>query len=210
MGLPTVCIVIPTHDGRVHCQTMAGCLQAVIELPGRVRVEKAGGSFLPILRDRLTRTFLDSEASYMLCLDSDIGWASSDLVKLLETEKDMVSGVYTKKQKDREIPAKQLKGGAVEGPLLECEYVPGGFLLVSRAAVERMVGAYRDLEYRADVGRLWGLWYPSFDRETGYDGEDVAFVRRWRKLGGKVWLHTGVVLSHWGEQCYLPELAASS
>lgn len=199
---PGVFVAIPTHDGRVHCQTMAGCLQALQSPEVLVQIDQMGGSFLPILRDKLTRRFLDSPATHMLCVDSDIGWGVEHLLKLLAVGRDFVSGVYCKKQENLEIPVKTT--GVTDGPLAECEYVPGGFMLVTRECVERMVGRYRDLAYNTELGTTWALWLPTLEHPTGYDGEDVAFCRRWRKMGGSIWMHSGVVVDHYGERRYSP------
>ena len=167
---------------------------------GRITFEVQGGSFLPRNRDILTTRFLDSEATHMLCIDSDIGWTPGHAQTLLDSGKEFVSGCYPKKQPDREIPAKLT--GRNEGLLWEAEHVPGGFLLLSRAVVERMVGAYRKLEYTSGPHRCWALWAPLFENGGSYDGEDVAFCRKARTIGIEIWLHQGVVLKHYGEHCF--------
>jgi hypothetical protein len=68
-----------------------------------------------------------------------------------------------------------------------------------------MMGAYAALQYESgSMGRLWALWSMMFDSETPYSSEDVSFCRRWFALGGEIWLHTGVVLRHFGDFGYLP------
>lgn len=197
-------IAIPTHNGWIHGNAVAGILQLFIALPNKCQVEKLGGSFLPMQRDQLTRRFLHSNAEWLLCLDADVGFTAEDVIALLATKKDFVSGTYVKKQPDRQIPAKTVSPANVIGPLAECEHVPAGFMLVHRTVIERMIGAYAKLAYGTPSGTQWALWHPTFTLETGYDGEDVAFCRRWRAIGGQIWLHTGVVLTHFGEHGYLP------
>jgi hypothetical protein len=68
-----------------------------------------------------------------------------------------------------------------------------------------MAGAYRNLQYQVKgFGLITGLWSPTFEQGVSYAGEDVAFCRRWRQLGGEVWLHRGVVLEHYGETVFTP------
>lgn len=138
----------------------------------------------------------------MLCVDSDIGWTAADVQALLDVGVDVISGTYCKKQPNREIPARLI--GDTDGVVKEAEYVPGGFLLVTRAAVERMVGAYRHLMYQTHRGPAWALWAEMFETGESYSGEDVSFCRRWRAVGGKIWIHTGVVLKHTGDQVFTP------
>lgn len=170
----------------------------------RIRIQTQVGSILPRNRDILTAQFIESPATHMLCIDSDIGWKPEHVQALLDTGKDFISGTYCKKQEDRGIPA-GLTGKRV-GQLLEADYLPGGFLLLSRACIERMVGAYREMEYMAPpFGRIWALWAPLFEQGVTYAGEDVAFCSRWKKIGGEMWMHRGVVLEHYGELAYVPK-----
>jgi hypothetical protein len=78
--------------------------------------------------------------------------------------------------------------------------IPAGFLKVTRAAVERFKEAYPELifgpksEY-VDLfnhGAHKGLWW----------GEDFAFARRWRDLGGDVVLMPNLNITH-----HLPDKA---
>lgn len=201
---PSVFIAIPVHDGRIHYATARGCFETLLGLPHAVQVEARTGSFLPMQRDDLTLQFLESSASHMLCVDSDVGFRFKDVQALFAADKDFVAGCYPKKQPDRALPVRLTDPFNQEGSLIECEFVPGGFSLIKREAVERMVGAYRKWTYRSTSGTFpVALWLPTFELGSqGYDGEDVAFCRRWRALGGKIWLHSTVWLEHYGELKY--------
>jgi hypothetical protein len=199
MTLPSLFVCTPVHSSWLYQGYVSGCLRAMSYFRDRIAVEIHSGSFLPRNRDILTSRFLDSKASHMMCIDSDVGWEPEHVQLLLDSGKDFVSGCYPKKQANREIPAKLT--GHHEGDLWEAEYVPGGFLLMSRACVERMVGAYRNLEYMAGPIRCWALWASLFENDS-YDGEDVSLCRRWTRLGGQIWLHQGVSLKHHGEFTY--------
>jgi hypothetical protein len=81
-------------------------------------------------------------------------------------------------------------------------HAAAGFLLLTRACVERMVAAHPELEYKTPQGPAWALWSPIF---TGKPyGEDTSFCARWRALGEKIWAHSQVILKHYGESVYLP------
>lgn len=192
---PSLFVATPLHTPVVHLAWASGCLKATVAFAGRIAVQTNVGSLLPRNRDILTAMFMKSGASHMLCVDSDIGWTPEDANALLATGKDFVSGTYCKKQEDHGLPV-GLNGEKQEGQhLFSAEWVPGGFLLLSRACLERMFGAYRFLDYdQAPWGSLCGLW--SARPESPNAGEDVAFCRRWREIGGDIWLHRGVVLGH--------------
>lgn len=198
----TLFVGIPLHNGLIHRHCVAGMLQTQIAFRGRCDFETMVGSILPRNRDILTAKFLDSPATHMLCVDSDIGFTPIDVQQLLDTEKDFVSGCYSKKQPDREIPAKL--NGLVDNGVLGAVYAPAGFMLLSRECVERMVGAYRKYEYITEHGRAWAIWSPPVGPGMPYVGEDIAFCNRWTDIGGSIWVHPGVVLNHYGDHCYSP------
>jgi hypothetical protein len=95
-----------------------------------------------------------------------------------------------------------------EGDLVAAHYAAAGFLLLTRACIERMVAAYPELEYESAHGPAWALWAPIFDVHPY--GEDAAFCKRWRMLGGQIWAHSRVVLKHYGDSAYLPMTADDS
>jgi hypothetical protein len=95
--------------------------------------------------------------------------------------------------------------GERDGELLGCDWAPGGFLLIARPVIERMLGAYSALQYMTeDKHRVVALWSMMFDKDTPYSSEDVSFCKRWTRLDGKIWAHPGVVLKHYGEAAFLP------
>jgi hypothetical protein len=138
----------------------------------------------------------------MLCIDSDIGWLPEHVDKLLGANKDFVTGLYARKQADRTL-ASPLTDQR-EGALIEAHYAAAGFLLMTRACIERMVSAHPELRYETPHGEAWGLWAPLFERRPY--GEDASFCVRWRRVGGKIWAHSEVILKHYGDHEYLPDV----
>lgn len=220
MGIATLYLCTPTHDGRVHIPFHRGCLRTTTVFHERIQIASRAGPLVARNRDMLTDGFLDSPATHMLCVDSDIGFGPEQVQALLDLQLPFVAGTYSKKQANREIPADYTgetrgapfatlfadgrRGAVIDRPLWKCNYVPAGFMLLERATVERMAGAYLRLQYQVTgMGLITGLWSPEFGRGS-YAGEDVAFCRRWRELGGEIWMHRGVVLEHHGDQVYLP------
>lgn len=221
--LPSIYVCTPSHTTKLDRTWVFGAMQAQLAFRGRIVVDDQVGSILPRNRDMLTDKFLDSGASHMLCVDSDIGWHPAQVQALLDTGKPFISGTYCKKQANCEIPAKftgrregapfatmtsnpKNRGEILQQPLWEAIDVPAGFLLLERQVVERMVGAYRNMMYTIpNLGMMWALWYPLFEPGVTYSGEDIAFCSRWRKIGGEIWMHRGVVLPHYGMSAFVPD-----
>jgi hypothetical protein len=87
-------------------------------------------------------------------------------------------------------------------------YAGTGFMLMRRSCLERMVLAYPQTKY--DVAHVYPMpavpsqnQYALFDCmiEPGtniYLSEDFTFCRRWRDIGGKIWLDPQSRLTHYG------------
>lgn len=103
--------------------------------------------------------------------------------------------------------------------LVKAGYAGTGFMLISRSAIARMVEAYPQTRYRridAPVGQensasvhandAYALFDCMIDPETStYLSEDFTFCKRWRDIGGEVWLDTALELSHTGPSTFIGE-----
>ena len=138
----------------------------------------------------MLRKALDAMATTIVFIDHDLSWDAQDLLTLIEAEGDVVSGNYRFKKDDVEfmgtlipdihgLPQVRADGG------LKAHFIPAGFLKITRNAVSRFIAAYPELTYGdrcnpcVDLfnhGAHDGMWY----------GEDFAFSRRWRELGGEI------------------------
>ena len=201
MSSPVFFLGTPLHDARVHQAYLAGAMELSAALPQQLILSEVTRPFLPVSRDVLTAQFLRSPATHFLCVDSDIGFRAADVQRLLVAQKDFVSGIYATKDAERRLTSPLSRRR--EGDLIEVNYAAAGFLLLTRACVERMVQAHPELEYHTPDGRLWALWSPIFDVRPY--GEDASFSKRWRALGGQIWAHSGVVLEHHGDIAFLPK-----
>lgn len=164
--------------------------------------QDVGCPYISHARAGMTRRALDAGADVIVYLDYDLSWDPTDLVKLLETEGDVVSGLYRFKKDEEEYMGTlicgtdarpQVRGdGAIRG-----DKVPAGFLKVTKAAVQRFMRSYPELlygdpdRYSVDLfnhGAWKGVWY----------GEDYAFSRRWVECGGEIWIVPDLDLCHHG------------
>lgn len=200
--LDKIFVATPLYNGTVSHHYLRGALETQRHFPGCVEFSIATGTYIAENRERLTRKFLESKCRFLLFIDSDIGWTVEDIELLIQAERDIVSGVYVKKI-DKTLAAEILREGATRNTedLTECVWVPGGFLLIQRSVIENMSTIYGE--------RNEPLWAYQYEGRK-FVGEDVAFCRRWRALGGQVWLHNRVLVKHIGEQVctvYPPDLS---
>ncbi len=195
-------IATPIHDARVHGVYMAGVLSASHTFPG-CGWQLCNGTSLMRQRDVLVDEFAKSSCSHLLFVDSDISWSASDARKLFETGEDFVGGTYCRKSATRPLTANLLPNQ--RGELIEATHVGTGFLLVSRRAIGRLLDAYKADSYTSAGVERTALFQQDIHEGT----EDLSFCRRWRAIGGQVWLHTGVVLPHFdGNTAYVADVSA--
>lgn len=97
-------------------------------------------------------------------------------------------------------------------------YAGTGFQLIKRKVFERMITAYPETKYKAAHAfprssnaseNLYALFDCMIDPETGvYLSEDYAFCRRWRAIGGEIWLDLTSKLVHTGNYSFRGNAAA--
>src|ERR1700730_5409322 len=101
---PTVFIATPMYGGMA-----AGIYTAsMVQLPAvflRNRVDSlyvfsSTESLVPNARNVLTHEFLESQATHLMWIDADIGFNAMDIVSMLIADKDIVCGIYPKKEID--------------------------------------------------------------------------------------------------------------
>jgi hypothetical protein len=87
-------------------------------------------------------------------------------------------------------------------------YAGTGFMLIKRQVLTTMMAAYPHLRYAASHVAAspnpspyqYALFDCMIEPETGvYLSEDYTFCRRWRDLGGEIWLDTQGSLIHVGQ-----------
>lgn len=141
-------------------------------------------------RNYCVQSFLDSGASHMMFIDADIEFNPADVLSLLQlcdedTDKDIVAGVYPKKNISWEKVVKAVNKGfadknpndlqnfvgdyvmgvAEEGTYQMDQLIPvneagTGFMMIKRSVFEKFAEAYPELKYS-----------PDHKRNKGFDGE---------------------------------------
>ncbi len=105
-----------------------------------------------------------------------------------------------------------------EGDFATGTYAGTGFQLIKRGVFERMMKAYPELKYAGAHAfprpaqkseNLYALFDCMIEPETGvYLSEDYSFCRRWRALGGDIWLDLQSKLDHCGSYTFRGNAAA--
>lgn len=153
---------------------------------------------LPHGRNELVEQFMESGAERLVFVDDDMSWEPGALVRLAHHAVDVVGGAGRAKESDERYCVTWLDKPELwsnEAGLIEVKSIGAAFLAISRAAIERLRGAGRT--YIGDLDRVLHChFYVPFEGGVFF-GEDAAFCRDWRALGGEIWLDPDITLGHW-------------
>jgi glycosyltransferase involved in cell wall biosynthesis len=157
--------------------------------------------YISAARATMLRAALDAKADVVVFIDHDVAWRPADLVKLIQTDGDVVAGTYRVRLDDEQYMG-QLQVDDSNRPIarasdgaLRSNLAPAGFLKVTKEAIDRFMVAYPELCY----GPQYHLSIDLFNHgvhERIWWGEDYSFSRRWRACGGDLWTVPDLSIDH--------------
>lgn len=174
-----------------------------------VMVSEVGCPYISAARSTLLRKALDAKANIIVFIDHDLSWRPEDLLKLIETEGDVVSGLYRFKREPVEFMGRILLDEVDSKPIVrddgavEAFCIPAGFLKITRNAVNTFIRAYPELIYGEACNPCIDLFNHGAHLGTWY-GEDYAFSRRWRDQCGLIWVVPDLTLTHHTKDAEFP------
>jgi hypothetical protein len=194
-------------------------------------------------RNMCVSAFLQSTASHLLFVDSDIAFNSGAAERLVACDKDVISIPYPLKDINWEKGMHMIKEGKIKTEkdlrhksfyrypfkvensneikikdgVIEVTHSPTGFMLIKREVFTKMIKAYPNL--RIDQEQIvngkneklldfWNFFDTQFDPEKhSYTGEDFAFCKRWKDIGGTCHAWIMDYITHVGEHQYTGRFA---
>jgi hypothetical protein len=180
-------------------------------------------SLVPNARNVLTHQFLESNATHLMWIDSDIGFNAMDIVTMLMADRDVVCGIYPKKEVDWARVAEAVKSGVppeelsnhaglfavnllddsargyADDPdrLLEVAAAGTGFMLIKRGVFDALSEVVP--EYVPDRIPIKEYYATSTDPDSGrLITEDYHFCRLARSHGFKIYAAPWARLAHAG------------
>lgn len=160
--------------------------------------------YISAARANMLRAALDAKADIIVYLDYDVSWRPEDLLKLIETEGDVVAGTYRCKVDQGETPEFYMGAWEVNEDFtpkcradgaISAKLIPAGFLKITRDGVDRFMVQYPELCY----GPMYHLSVDLFNHgvhDRLWWGEDYSFARRWRDKCGDIWLVPDLSIDH--------------
>jgi hypothetical protein len=122
MSQPTVFIATPMYGG----QCAGWYTQSILEMvnvfsQNNIKAQFSfmfNESLITRARNALAHQFLKTDATHLMFIDSDIRFRPQDIVKMLEVDKEIICGIYPKKEinwttvkqaMDKDVAQDQLK-----------------------------------------------------------------------------------------------------
>jgi hypothetical protein len=193
-------------------------------------------SLITRARNHMANEFLrEAQFTHLFFIDADLGFEAEALLKFLAFDKDLVCGVYPLKRmniaalrtstaaNDTIAEAASYTYSSsitinesnlpVQG-FLRADYGATGFMLIRRQVFERMAAAYPDLRYGGDHAMRKGeteapvkfAFFDTMISDGEYLPEDYSFCKRWRGIGGEIWVDLESRFSHIGTHVFAGDL----
>lgn len=195
------CVPTMTRPHQATLDSLAASIQ-LIKAAGwdEGMVSEIGCPYISAARSTMLRKALDVKADVIVFIDHDVSWQPADLLKLIETEGDVVSGIYRFKvddkveymgvlDDDKGMPKVRADGA------IKATRVPAGFLKITRNAVNKFMQAYPHLMYGEASSPSVDLFNHGAHKGAWW-GEDYAFSRNWIDAGGEIWIVPDLSINH--------------
>ncbi len=217
-------VATPAYAGQVTMNYFMSSIRAMsVLLSNRIEILfnlKAGDGLIGRTRAQMVNDFLQTDATHLMFIDSDIGYDPQDIILMLDAEQDVVCGIYRKRQPTVAFPfcpLEQKEVPMIRGAM-EIKYGPTGFMLFRRAVIERMIAAYPERRCMIDDGGWYNQtnldsydFFPTPIDENGmFLSEDYGFCRLFRQIGGKIHMMPHISLIHTGPCDFSGETVADT
>lgn len=165
-----------------------------------------GSAVVQWARDEVVDLFLQSDATRLFWIDSDMVWEPEQFMRLLALSqyRDVICAAYpAKKEQPTFYVNWDAQAGLVQSEygLVEINGIGLGFTVIARHVVEQLAAnapkVFDDVSKR-DLAAVFRIDSTNGKRR----GEDMAFFSDVRELGHKVWLDPAVDLGHVGTKTY--------
>lgn len=206
--MKTVLIASPSHDGKVdvwHCAALTET--AKIGLTKNINIIPIYMSFDALVQrarnDIFQMVYMNDIIDDLIFIDCDIDWNPSDIFKLLDYNHEIVAVPVPKKSDYEQYNIKSLTKMEIndEG-LVEVDGVGTGFMRIRKDAVKKIYersDEYTEPHKEKPVRMVFNI--DIIDGELY--SEDMVFCKKWKDLGGKIYIDPSIVCGHSGTKKWI-------
>jgi len=232
VSTPSVMIATPMYGGMCTGHYVEGLLKTMSKLrQNNIPVFWAhimNESLITRARNELARVFLEGDCDYLMFIDADIGFGGDDILHLMAADKDVVCGLYPKKEVNWEQVKKAARDGkddlqdhggsfvfnmigaadaaTDESGVVEVRHAGTGFMLIKRGVFTALaphvptyrVSTHKDAENNYVKPLTHEFFATSIDDTGALLSEDYHFCELVRAHGGNIFVHPFIKLEHVG------------
>jgi hypothetical protein len=164
-------------------------------------------SILERARNMIVADFMSSECTHLLMIDSDQGWDSEKIIKMLDFDKEFISGAVPIKDPNGENYALSIHVNLDDTPkvdkdgLLSASMIGSAFIMLKRELFEKMMIQYSSL-YCPSVNMNYYSFF-EITKSPVFLGEDVTFCKRWVDMGGEIKIMPDINMTHIGKKVFM-------
>lgn len=235
-----ICIATPMYGGNckgVYTESLINLLMVLSKAGHQVVYTKIyNESLITRARNALVREFYLSGSDAMLFIDADHGFNAEDVLKMIESGKDLIGAIYPMKNINwedvrnavllQEENLEQYSGffsanfpiGEVTMNLnepTEAVNVATGMMFITKKVFDTMAPNCKTYAPHGNTGEMDmnSKVVEFFATEIDEDGvllsEDYYFCKKWQELGGKVYAAPWVRITHSGDYEFKANFARS-
>jgi precorrin-6B methylase 2 len=146
--------------------------------------------------------FLDSVCDKIVFIDSDLKFEDDAILKLVQYNKDIITGVYPYKKTTLEFPttldfSRDNNCKEEETGLVYATRVPTGMMCIKRSVFEQMIDHYNIAKDERDILQFFKTGI-AFKDDPNWYGEDTYFCKLWTDMGGLIFINPNMNFSHIG------------
>jgi hypothetical protein len=209
-----VLVGFPCYDNRSEVDIMQELYAAVNDPECVVQGIQFynGDSLIPRGRNKIAKMFLETDAKYLMFIDSDIKFERWMINRLRSHDKGIVGGVYLKKT----LPYQPVMNAYLgeEGDLAIMREIGTGFMMIRRDVFGAFRSMWPEHDYINDDDEQKGIYHDWFKtgvfRGKGADpkqpgrylSEDYFFCQEAAQLGIKTYLDRSILTQHVGRMTY--------
>jgi len=204
-------VLTPFHNGGVDLAFHNSMLETMRRF-ARIGIRLStchvsGSSHIAKAREELVwKAYREApDFSHLLFIDSDMGWSSENILRLLASGHDICAVAGVTKSVPPLLAMKFYDGKQefhAQTGFLKVLAVGAAFMLIKRCAIEQLVQRYPELKCgSADDRRYYALFLDMIADKQRLS-EDLSFCRRWTDIGGEIWIDPYAKLIHAGRYEY--------
>jgi hypothetical protein len=225
-----ICIATPMYGGNAKSVYITSLSNLVIKLTQRghsiSQTNLTNESLITRARNTLTYSFLESECDALLFIDGDHSFDPDDIVKMVESGKDLIGAIYPMKSinwnavRNAALLGKenleeysgifavnmldQSQGFKVDEPFKVLD-IGTGMMFITRKVFEDLrpiCKIYKNNSIGSSIpfgGEVVEYFTTTINEHGTLLSEDYAFCAMWRSLGNDVWAAPWVKITHAGE-----------